>query len=81
MKKAHIGDVVEVNLLLENDGEALSVQTHSQDGRGKGKFANNGCSLVAQVSPKPMLQMGWNSLPLCFGLSNGEGRGSRRQER
>lgn len=37
--EAHVANVVEVDFLLEDDGEALAVEAHRQDGRGERELA------------------------------------------
>jgi hypothetical protein len=45
IEEAHVADVVEINLLFEDNGKSLSVESHGEDGRGEGQFADNGCPL------------------------------------
>lgn len=40
-EKAHVGNVVEVDLGFEHDREAFAVQTDGEDSGGKGEFADN----------------------------------------
>lgn len=45
VQQAHVTNVVDVDLLLENDGEALTVESNSLDCGGEGEFANDRATL------------------------------------
>lgn len=46
IEESHVGDVVQVNLFLENYGQAPSVEAHGKHGGAEGQFANDGSPLV-----------------------------------
>ena len=39
MEKFHVADVVKVDLVLKYHHQSFSIQSHSQDSRGKREFA------------------------------------------
>lgn len=45
MKELHVADVVEVNLVLEDNGQSLPVQPDGEDGGRKGELADGRLSL------------------------------------
>lgn len=48
-EEGHVRDIVEVDLVLENNGEALAVQSYSQDGGREGEFADHRRSLRSRT--------------------------------
>ena len=50
VEKGHVTDVVQVDLLLEDDGESFAVQSDGEDGGGKGELADDGGALCVGMS-------------------------------
>lgn len=60
MQQAHVAYIIEIDLLLENDGESLPIEPHSEDGGGEGELADNTGALSV----------------LYYQVSRGEGEGN-----
>ncbi len=45
LQEGHVGDVVEVYAILENDTKTFAIQTDSEDSRGEAELADNGATL------------------------------------
>lgn len=48
MQQLHVADIVYVNLLFQNDNQALAVEFDSENGCGKGEFADGRLALVTR---------------------------------
>ena len=72
--EAHVADVVEVDLLLEDDGESFAVQSDGEDGGGEGEFADDGGALPKGVSGEHEGRMeGWRSRTFVFCITRWRG--------